>query len=83
MPKAAASPVSYAGQETSTSTASFTVTAPISATALMLTADDVADERGGWQHRPRRELPNRHGIQELLLGEPVVALDQFAPQEGD
>ena len=44
-------------------------------------AEQEADERRGGEHGAWRDLPDRDGVEELLLGQPAEALDEIRAQE--
>src|SRR5439155_14654246 len=45
--------------------------------------DEIADERGGDHHWPRRDEPHRYRVEELPLGQPVVLHNHALTEEGD
>ena len=51
------------------------------ATAAPERRQEVADERGGREHRPRRNLADSDRVEQLRLGEPVQPIDQIGAQE--
>src|SRR2546423_844648 len=48
---------------------------------VAVAADEVADERGGGEHGPRRDLAGGDGVEDLAFGEPVQVVDQIRAQE--
>src|SRR5439155_14201290 len=46
-------------------------------------ASRIADEGGGREGRPGRELSHRHGIAQLRLAEPVPPIDQVRSKKGE
>ena len=46
-------------------------------------ADEVADEGRRREDRPRRELPDRDGIEQLLVRQPAEVVDEIVAQEGE
>ena len=45
--------------------------------------EHVADEGGGREQRPRRDLANRDRVDELRIGEPAQAFDEVAAHQRD
>ena len=45
-------------------------------------AQQVADEGGGREDRPRRDLADGDRVEQLRLGQPAPPLDEVGPQEG-
>src|SRR5438093_11963726 len=46
-------------------------------------AEQIADEGGGREDRPGRDLSHRHGIEQLRLAEPVPPIDQVRAKKGE
>src|SRR5436309_6298558 len=46
-------------------------------------ADDVADEGRGREDRARRELPDRDGVEQLLVRHPAEMIDEIVAKEGE
>ena len=47
----------------------------------VLVAEDVANEGGRREEGARRHLPDSNRIEQLLVGKPVIVLDQVGPEE--
>ena len=55
----------------------------VATTAPSTPAKDVADEGRGREERPRRDLPDGDGVEQLRVGEPAQPVDQVATQVGE
>ena len=52
-------------------------------TARRQAGDEIADEHGRDDDRPRRDEPHRDGIEKLAFGQPVLLGDHALSEEGD